>query len=47
MHVGGTFFNEQTELVTVEKYDKIRNWNTKLRVPDYRLPDLFGLGKLK
>jgi hypothetical protein len=42
-----TFFNEQSELATIEKYENIRNWSTKLHVLDYKLPDLFGLGKLE
>jgi len=41
------FFNEQSKLATIEKYENIRNWSTKLRVLDYKLADLFGLGKLE
>jgi hypothetical protein len=47
VHVGRTFFNEESELAYEEKYENIRNWTTKLCVPDYKLPDLFGLGKLE
>ena len=47
VHAERTFFNEESELAYEEKYVDIRNWSTKLHIADYKLPDLFGLGKLK
>jgi hypothetical protein len=47
VHVERPFFNQDSELAREEKFEKIRNWSTQLNVPDYTLPDLFGLGKLK
>jgi hypothetical protein len=46
MHVGQTFFNEESELATTEKYEKIKNWSTLLCILYYMLPDI-GLGPLK
>ena len=44
VHVGRVFFNEESEVAYEEKCENIRNWITKLSVPDYKLLDLFGLG---
>ena len=41
VHVGGKFFIEESELANDEKYEDIKEWATKLKVKDYKLPDLF------
>jgi len=39
--VDGKFFAPNNELVTEDKYIKLRNWRTQLKMDDYKLPDLF------
>ena len=41
VHQGEMFFSEESELAYDEKYEKIKNWTTKLHFRDYELPDLF------
>ena len=41
VHQGETFFGEESKLTYDEKYEKIKNWTTKLHFRDYELPDLF------
>jgi hypothetical protein len=41
VHVGGTFFHEESELAMAENYEKIRNWRTMLDITDYKLSDIF------
>jgi len=41
-HVGGTFFNNKSELGMAEKYVKLRHWRSNdLDMNDYKLPDIF------
>jgi hypothetical protein len=41
-HVGGTFFYEESELGTEEKYVNLRHWRSNaIDMTDYKLPDIF------
>ena len=39
-YVDGKFFTADSQLATEEKYVKLRNWRTQLKMDDYKLPDL-------
>ena len=41
-HEGRTFFNKENELALDPKFEKIRNWSTKLEIKDYLLTNLFS-----
>ena len=41
VHIGGTFFNTNSELAMEEKYERLRNWRTMLDMTDYKLSDVF------
>ena len=41
-HEGRPLFNKESDLALNAKFEKIRNWSTKLQIKDYILPDLFS-----
>jgi hypothetical protein len=40
-HEGWLLLNKESELALNPKFERIKNWSTKLQIKDYILPDLF------